>query len=200
MKILNLILTMVITLFCVTSLSWSACDGDTDCDGDVDGVDVANVAADFGTVGCGPCETLWQQSGFDIYYNDGNVGIGTDSPQAKLEVSGGETNLQQEAWQAVTFQNGWYDLGGGFSPTGYFKDSMGIVHLRGVAMDYSSTSNVIFTLPEGYRPAYRELHVVITASATLGRIDIISNGNVTLQAGASGTSVSLDGITFRAAD
>ena len=91
-------------------------------------------------------------------------------------------------------------MGGGFSPTGYFKDSMGIVHLRGVAMDYSSTSNVIFTLPEGYRPAYRELHVVITASATLGRIDIISNGNVTLQAGASGTSVSLDGITFRAAD
>jgi len=33
--------------------------------------------------------TQWKDSGSDIYYNEGNVGIGTDNPSAKLEVNGG---------------------------------------------------------------------------------------------------------------
>jgi hypothetical protein len=32
---------------------------------------------------------LWLQSGSTIYYNSGNVGIGTASPAAKLDVAGG---------------------------------------------------------------------------------------------------------------
>ena len=33
--------------------------------------------------------SLWSQNGNDIYYNSGNVGIGTASPAEKLEISGG---------------------------------------------------------------------------------------------------------------
>jgi hypothetical protein len=32
--------------------------------------------------------SLWEQNGDDIYYSDGNVGIGTDDPQADLHVDG----------------------------------------------------------------------------------------------------------------
>ena len=39
----------------------------------------------FGTSGGGG--SLWSQSGSDIYYNAGKVGIGTSSPSAKMEVS-----------------------------------------------------------------------------------------------------------------
>ncbi len=31
---------------------------------------------------------LWGQNGSDVYYNDGNVGIGTTGPQSALQVEG----------------------------------------------------------------------------------------------------------------
>jgi len=37
------------------------------------------------SIGC----ILWSQSGSDVYYNSGNVGIGVANPGAKLEIAGG---------------------------------------------------------------------------------------------------------------
>jgi hypothetical protein len=33
-------------------------------------------------------ESLWSESGNDIYYNDGNVGIGINNPAVKLDIDG----------------------------------------------------------------------------------------------------------------
>ncbi len=57
--------------------------------------------------------------GLDIDAN-GNVGIGTTGPGAKLQVAGGQTILEQQAWQTPTLLNGWVDYGSGFNPAGYF--------------------------------------------------------------------------------
>ncbi|NET24634.1 hypothetical protein [Okeania sp. SIO1I7] len=124
----------------------------------------------------------------------GNVGIGTKNPSAKLVVTGGETTLQQESWQTPTFQNAWVNYGFGYNNAGYFKDSLGIVHLKGLVKN--GTADTIFTLPVGYRPAARELHSVAAYNNTMGRIDILSNGTVQRISGSS-TWISLDGITFR---
>ena len=46
-------------LFSMVSVGYSACEGDFDCDGDVDGSDLAVFAADFGRTDCAigpPCE------------------------------------------------------------------------------------------------------------------------------------------------
>ncbi len=95
----------------------------------------------------------------------------------------------------------------------FFRDPFGIVHLKGIvdaddgtgsSCDFDfSTDRLIYTLPEGYRPAKRSVHVVLTNSQ-LGRVDVDPNGNVlvgfpTTEANAR-EWVSLDGITFRAAN
>ena len=138
---------------------------------------------------------LWDylqiNGGLDI---TGNVGIGTEAPDRKLVVQGGETSLQQEDWQTPTLQNGWVNFGSGFNTVGYFKDSLGIVHLKGLVRAGSGT---IFTLPAGYRPASRELHAVATHPDEMGRIDVLTDGQVSMVKGKN-TWISLDGITFRA--
>lgn len=47
---------MVITTFSFTLVSWSACEGDINCDGVTDGSGLALFAADYGTTGCGNCD------------------------------------------------------------------------------------------------------------------------------------------------
>ncbi|MBC1224977.1 hypothetical protein GNF10_16985 [Nostoc sp. UCD121] len=104
---------------------------------------------------------------------------------------------QQELWQTPTFQNNWVNYDNTYNPVGYFKDSLGIVHLRGLVR--SGTNNTtIFTLPVGYRPSNRELQAIQTFNNTIGRLDILTDGQVQVVLGNNGW-VSLDGITFRAA-
>ena len=104
---------------------------------------------------------------------------------------------QQELWQTPTFQNSWVNYENSYNPAGYFKDSLGIVHLRGLVR--SGTNNTtIFTLPVGYRPSNRELQTIQTFNNIIGRLDILTDGQVQVVLGNNGW-VSLDGITFRAA-
>ena len=102
----------------------------------------------------------------------------------------------EEPWQTPSLLNGWVTYDNGYNPPGYFKDSFGIVHLRGLVKDGVRTT--IFTLPVGYRPAFRELQAVLTWGNTIGQLDIQTNGQVLMNLG-NNAWFSLDGVTFRAA-
>jgi hypothetical protein len=115
----------------------------------------------------------------------------------RLDVTGNVTiagSLMQQDWQAVAFQNGWHNYAGGYNDAGYFKDSMGIVHLRGLVA--GGGLNTIFVLPTGYRPGARQLFVCSTNPNVAGRVDVTTAGEVTVVVGNSGW-LSLDGLTFR---
>ena len=47
-----------------------------------------------------------------------------------------------------------------FTPAGYFKDSLGVVHLRGLVQRRSDSKDVIFTLLPGYRPGNQYVYAV----------------------------------------
>lgn len=108
----------------------------------------------------------------------------------------------QESWQTPTLLNSWQNWGTLFNDAGYWKDSYGVVHLRGVVRNGTMAAN-LFVLPVGYRPANRELFVAYSATQssftpTLGRVDVLANGEVYMSSGGNGF-FSLDGLTFRAA-
>lgn len=104
--------------------------------------------------------------------------------------------ITQTSWTAPSLLNSWANYGGAYNSAGYFKDSLGIVHLRGLVKD-GTIGQSIFTLPAGYRPTANEVLVTISNGA-IGRIDIAADGNVYATTGDN-TWFSLDGVTFRVA-
>ena len=139
-----------------------------------------------------------------LYRFGGQVYITVDDNLYIRDMRGGvkfhfDTNagiVHQPGWRGVAFQNGWRNYGSGYNGAAYFKDSLGIVHLRGLVRGGTIRKD-IFVLPAGFRPAGRELHAVMTNSG-IGRVDVLTDGRVYPERGGN-TWFGLDGVTFRAA-
>lgn len=139
---------------------------------------------------------LYRYSGQVYLVVDDNLYIRDSGGNTKFHFDTNSGIVRQQGWQAVSFTNGWVNYGGTYNPAGYFKDSLGIVHLRGLVKS-GGIGKHIFILPAGFRPQYRELQPVQTNSNTIGRVDVLTDGRVHVGAGNAGW-LSLDGITFRA--
>ena len=105
------------------------------------------------------------------------------TPESWINVSGG-----------VGFTGTWTNFGSGYNDAGYYKDPLGVVHLRGLVKS-GTIGTGIFTLPSGYRPPNIQVHAV-ASNAAFGYLDISTAGVVRPLVGNT-TWVSLDGITFR---
>jgi hypothetical protein len=114
--------------------------------------------------------------------------------------------VESEPWRDVgtagqpDFENTWA-IWAGLGKVSFYKDPIGIVRLRGsVISNGSSTEQVIFTLPPGYRP--EQGFTVLAAkpdAATTARAGVGSEGEVLgLCTPQNGCTVRLDGIAFRA--
>lgn len=115
--------------------------------------------------------------------------------------------LDVESWIPVTangnpqpsFMNGWLNYGTPFNNAEFYKDPLGVVHLRGLIKN-GTLNTVAFVLPAGYRPVttYMFWQCSFLGSYISARIDIGATGNVLITTQAGNGFISLDGITFKA--
>jgi hypothetical protein len=131
--------------------------------------------------------------GFGLTWDVGRAAV-TIAQASIGSISG---SIPQDDWTNATLINNWTVWNVGFNPPGYFRDSLGIVHLRGV-LNTNTFAKTAFTLPAGYRPRFNELFVCSTSLNTCGNIDIVPDGSVVPNSSGSASWFSLDGITFRA--
>jgi hypothetical protein len=122
-----------------------------------------------------------------------------------------------ERWHEVgapgepQFLNAWVNVGFGSPTAGFYKDRLGIVHLKGAVKAPQSNNESIFKLPRGFRPAsggdftflaYCAGGVICEGNAE--RVDVLGSdyeavpeysGNVSAY---PANLVSLSGVSFRA--
>lgn len=97
---------------------------------------------------------------------------------------------RQPDWTAPTLINSWADTGGAYATAAYYRDQMGVVHLRGRVTGGAFPSDA-FVLPVNFRPTATISFNVPTGAV----VDVEADGSVRAITGAS--YIALDGISFR---
>jgi hypothetical protein len=99
-------------------------------------------------------------------------------------------------WIDLTLGSSWVS----YLPTepvlGYWRDSSGIVRLRGIIKGGTLNPNIIATLPVGFRPL-TTLRIAIPTSTGFGWVQINPTGAISLVTG-SNLWADFSGISFRA--
>lgn len=108
--------------------------------------------------------------------------------------------LASNIWNSLSYNSPFSDWGSGFTPGQYFRDALGVIHLRGIIKVNATISDgaVIAALPTNFRPNFVGIFVTVTSDA-FGEVRVDTSGNISVSKGAntSGTWYSLDGISFR---
>lgn len=99
------------------------------------------------------------------------------------------------SWITPTMLNGWVNYDTSWASAGYYKDSLGIVHLRGLVKN-GTAGSTIFTVPAGYRIA-QPSHGATASNGGYAEYNIFTDGRVQHRGTNTGW-FSLDHITWKA--
>ena len=102
-------------------------------------------------------------------------------------------------WIAPSLLNSWVNYGGGYEDAGYYKDNFGVVHIRGLIKNGTTTNGTdLFTLPVGYRPVGYNIMATNTNPGSHANIHLQPGGIVEIfGSGVSATWLSLNNLSFR---
>jgi hypothetical protein len=99
-------------------------------------------------------------------------------------------------------QCAWVNYDAEYETAAFMKDSFGIVHLKGLVRSTRSDARAVpyvFILPPGYRPARDEYFTVQSHPNLPGQIHVWASGGVVAPFPESAVWISLNGVSFRAA-
>ena len=102
--------------------------------------------------------------------------------------------------------NGWEPYAGYYDQPAYWKDALGVVHLKGAIKQPTPGSDELFILPVAYRPQRDCNWPAVLNAATMGTIEIHADGSVHVrsfsgpQASAAQAYTALNGVSFRPSD
>ena len=119
------------------------------------------------------------------------------NPSTGVLTAVGYASTTSTTWATATYAGTWADYNNSlYGPTQYFKDALGNVHIQGQVTS-GSAGTVIFTLPVGMRPAYRQVFLAtnIGSPGTPVPIQIKADGTVNHVAGST-TALNLDWIFY----
>lgn len=123
-----------------------------------------------------------------------DAGGGTISSLVGLALGGGAlTGVAAPSPIAITPNANWTS-GSGLS---YWKDSFGIVRLKGSCLANSGAGNPVFTLPVGYRPLYDRYFAIMTASLSGRYLYVNSDGRISMDP-TNGVMTFVDAVSFLA--
>ena len=112
-----------------------------------------------------------------------------------LEKSNVKEVISSNKWYAVVLENSWVAYNVANNAPQYMIDNNKFVHLRGILKSGSPVSADMFSLPQGFRPAFGEVFAGAASGGFCG-ISVDADGDVRAYTGGSATYTSIDGITF----
>ena len=108
----------------------------------------------------------------------------------------------QPKWTDLILVNNWVRYSVNVAVPAYLKDTHGFVHLRGGVSTGDSSTDIIATLPPGFRPQYHrnitvlDTNITSAASANVAILRINTDGEILQTAEGGTTGVLLDGVSF----
>jgi len=134
----------------------------------------------------------------------GNGGINVNTVSTSYSILTGirwpDTSIEP-LYAPLTLQNSWayFGISGNqWATPGYYKDTNGYVHLRGLIKDGSSSTAQIATLPAGFRPGGRAMFATYGAVPAVVGVEVNASGQVLPRNATARTYLSLAGISFLA--
>ena len=100
-------------------------------------------------------------------------------------------------WSKLPVMGGWATYGSGYADPSYTRDSLGVVHLRGLVKGTPVPGMTVATLPDGFRPSYNMEEVLPCGGPSPCTVVFKPTGEVIFELINSSSSwLSFDGLTF----
>jgi hypothetical protein len=103
------------------------------------------------------------------------------------------------SWTPMSLASGWSAYGDGYATPSYARDTLGIVHLRGLIKGTPAPQTIVAVLPAGFRPPFHVEELLACGGTAPCTVVVKTTGEVVFEViNSNSTWLSFDGLTYEA--